>query len=266
MFGGLIGRVGRIRQIAQIGGVVPHIERCPACPTPPTGPSWGLRPTIVATLFTAILLTIAACRPAAAPLPTSETIVWENAVTRDDWSRIAAAAHIRRIELQRGSEEPLYRWPPLPRLKSLIIRGQAVDPIELATLIHKYPQLRLLNIPHIERISSESGERGEDYRGKGGSDLSQAKHLDSLRLGGAAIDGRLIRAIADIPNLRHLHLIQPTMTDEDLAVVAGIESLRSFYLDDCELSPEAWKLFFEARPNIHVHLDQAHSDYDPGKH
>lgn len=39
-------------------------------------------------------------------------------------------------------------------------------------------------------------------------------------------------------------------------------ALRNLYLDGAEVSDEAWAGYFQAHPNVHVHVDQAHHDRD----
>jgi hypothetical protein len=71
------------------------------------------------------------------------------------------------------------------------------------------------------------------------------------------------RAIARLPGLRSLHLIDIAIRDEGLAALAEHETLRNLYLDGAGVSDAAWERYFEARPRIHVHVDQAHHDRDP---
>jgi hypothetical protein len=45
-----------------------------------------------------------------------------------------------------------------------------------------------------------------------------------------------------------------------------MSELSSLYIDECPLPDTAWTQLFAARPNLHVHVDQAHHDLDPNAH
>jgi len=53
--------------------------------------------------------------------------------------------------------------------------------------------------------------------------------------------------------------------DAGLAVLAQRPDLWSLYLDGAGVSEEAWAGYFQACPSVHVHVDQAHHDRDPGR-
>jgi hypothetical protein len=48
--------------------------------------------------------------------------------------------------------------------------------------------------------------------------------------------------------------------------LAKIEQLQSLYVDDIAFSESAWQALFDARPRLHVHVNQEHHDRDPHKH
>lgn len=54
--------------------------------------------------------------------------------------------------------------------------------------------------------------------------------------------------------------------DEGLGVLAGLPGLWNLHLDGAGVSNEAWGKYFQKRPNVHVHVDQAHHDRDPNSH
>jgi hypothetical protein len=72
-------------------------------------------------------------------------------------------------------------------------------------------------------------------------------------------------AIVRLPHLRTLHLIDIPIGDEGLAVLASRPDLWNLYLDGAGASDAAWQRYFEACPKVHVHVDQAHHDRDPGR-
>jgi hypothetical protein len=71
------------------------------------------------------------------------------------------------------------------------------------------------------------------------------------------------RAIATLPGLTSLHLIDVAIGDDGLDALAKAQTLQNLYLDGAGVSDAAWKRYFEARPGVHVHVDQAHHDRDP---
>lgn len=101
---------------------------------------------------------------------------------------------------------------------------------------------------------------------KGLSELGKLPMLRQLRIGGRQIDDAAISELTRWPSLSSLHLIGPRITDTSLRTIASMPKLTSFYLDDCPLSDSAWEELFRTRPNLHVHVDQAHHDRDPGSH
>jgi hypothetical protein len=97
--------------------------------------------------------------------------------------------------------------------------------------------------------------------------LASLKHLRSLRLGGPRLSGKEVcEAVASLPQLRSLHLIDVTVGDDGLAVLQRLPGLWNLYLDGAGVSDEAWERYFQACPRVHVHIDQAHHDRDPRGH
>jgi hypothetical protein len=115
-------------------------------------------------------------------------------------------------------------------------------------------KLRDLNIP--QAACTAGGIRA----------LSGLEHLRSLRIGGRALAGAdVCAAVAELPGLRTLHLIDVPIGDAGLRVLARLPRLWSLYLDGAGVSDEAWEEYFQACPKVHVHVDQAHHDRDPNR-
>jgi hypothetical protein len=136
------------------------------------------------------------------------------------------------------------------RLRECPISDQGLEKLAAAGL----PELQILNIPHGKITAA------------GIVHLLAFPKLTQLRLGGSQIDDRAIDEIARLPKLRSLHLIGPNLSDAALSKLSNVSQLGSFYLDDCRLSDAAWEQLFRAKPNLHVHVDQAHLDRDPNRH
>ena len=89
--------------------------------------------------------------------------------------------------------------------------------------------------------------------------------LRSLRIGGPYLQGTAVcDAVVSLEKLRFLHLVEVEIGDAGLAVLEQRPDLWSLYLDRAGVSDEAWGRYFQACPNVHVHVDQAHHDRDPG--
>jgi len=136
------------------------------------------------------------------------------------------------------------------RLRECTIGDSGLEKLASAGL----PELQILNIPH------------GNVTAAGIVHLLAFPKLTQLRLGGPQIDDRAIDELARLPKLRSLHLIGPSLSDAALSKLSNISQLSSFYLDDCRLSDAAWEQLFRSKPNLHVHVDQAHLDRDPNRH
>lgn len=144
---------------------------------------------------------------------------------------------------------------PLGKLEHLRMRQSPLTDDGLAQLAAgSMENLRILNLP--QAVVTAAGIKH----------LAALPNLVQLRLGGDGLDDRAAEAIAGLPALRSLHLIGPQLTDAGLDHLAKAPRLSSLYVDDCELSDEAWERLFAAKPNLHVHIDQAHHDRDPHDH
>lgn len=163
---------------------------------------------------------------------------------------------IREVLFEEGlqSEKDLGLWIENTSLIHLRVRKTPLSDVGFAFLVPHRHQLRILNVPDIRWTEAEWKR------------LPEFSELTMLRIGGTAIDDRAIECIADIPKLESLHLIGPHITARSLERLAKAENLHSLYVDDCPLPDEAWLKLFEAKPRIHVHIDQTHHDRDPAKH
>jgi hypothetical protein len=97
--------------------------------------------------------------------------------------------------------------------------------------------------------------------------LASLAVLRSLRLGGPQLAGvEVCEAVASLPQLRSLHLIDVPIGDDGLAALQRLPGLWNLYLDGAGVSDEAWERYFQSCPRVHVHVDQAHHDRDPRGH
>ncbi len=142
----------------------------------------------------------------------------------------------------------------LHKLEHLRLRDSPLTDAGAEQLADGLPKLRILNLPQAELTAA------------GIRHFARNSNLTQLRLGGSHIDDAALAAMAELPELRSLHLIGPKLSDAALEALAASPKLTSFYLDDCPLSDAAWERLFDAKPSLHVHIDQAHHDRDPSYH
>lgn len=149
-------------------------------------------------------------------------------------------------------ESALKELKNLPSLFHLRVRQTALGDEALGSIIQNHPELQILNLPQAA------------FTQAGIQQLNQFTKLKQLRLGGSWIDDAIVAEIAKLPKLQHLHLIQPRLSAASLESLADSAKLTSLYIDDCDLPDSAWKKLFDAKPQLHVHIDQQHHDRDPG--
>lgn len=134
-----------------------------------------------------------------------------------------------------------------PNLETLRVRFSSISDTGAACLT-KLKKLRVLNLPH-SRLSRAGIEH-----------LQELPHLELLRIGGSRIDDQAVMEISLLPNLESLHLIGPKLTEKSLEALARAPNLTCFYLDGCSIGEKGWQMLRQAKPELHIHLDQPHPD------
>jgi hypothetical protein len=170
-----------------------------------------------------------------------------------DWESLRGLAGLRVVVLGRGvaGDTEAAILATLPDLERLVLRQSPLADTGFAALAG-CRLLRDLNVPQAA-CTSAGIER-----------LAALPTLKSLRLGGSNLKGPdVARAIATLPGLTSLHLIDVAIGDDGLDALVKAPTLQNLYLDGAGVSDAAWKRYFEARPGVHVHVDQAHHDRDP---
>lgn len=170
-----------------------------------------------------------------------------------DWHALRGLAGLRVLVLREGiaTDAEAEILTTLPDLERLVLRESPLSDDGLRSL-GRCRQLRDLNVPHAAGTAA------------GIESLASLPRLRSLRLGGPTLGGpAAARAVAALPGLRSLHLIDVAIGDEGLAALAELSALENLYLDGAGVSAEAWEGYFQRRPHVHVHVDQAHHDRDP---
>jgi hypothetical protein len=172
-----------------------------------------------------------------------------------DWESLRGLAGLRVLVLSQGvaGDAEAKILATLPDIERLVLRQSPLSDAGFLALAG-CRSLADLNVPQAA-CTAAGIER-----------LVSLPDLKSLRLGGPTLQGpEVARAIARLPGLRSLHLIDVAIGDEGLDALAELATLRNLYLDGAGVSDAAWGRYFEKRPGVHVHVDQAHHDRDPGR-
>lgn len=176
--------------------------------------------------------------------------------TAAEWEALSGLEGLRVFVLRAGvaTDAEAMLLTTLPALERLVLRDSPLSDEGFTTLA-TITTLRDLNVP--QAACTAVGIRA----------LAALPSLERLRLGGPHLAGvNVARAVAGLSRLRSLHLIDVHLGDEGLDALGELSGLRSLYLDGAGVSDEAWERYFARRPDVHVHVDQAHHDRDPGRH
>jgi hypothetical protein len=172
-----------------------------------------------------------------------------------EWESLRGLAGLRELILEHGVADDgrVEVLATLPDLERLVLRESPLTDAGFRRLA-ACTKLRDLNVP--QAACTAAGIRA----------LSTLGHLRSLRIGGRSLAGAdVCAAVAKLPALHTLHLIDVPIGDGGLRVLARLPRLWSLYLDGAGVSDDAWEGYFQACPHVHVHVDQAHHDRDPNR-
>lgn len=172
-----------------------------------------------------------------------------------EWESLRGLGGLRELILRAGvaDDSRADLLAELPAIERLVLRESPLTDTGFRRLA-ACTKLRDLNIP--QAACTAVGIRA----------LSVLEHLRSLRIGGRALAGAdVCAAVAELPALRTLQVIDVLIGDEGLRVLARLPGLWSLYLDGAGVSDDAWEGYFQACPKVHVHVDQAHHDRDPNR-
>jgi len=182
-------------------------------------------------------------------------IVADAPLTAAEWESLRGLGGLRELVLRRGVADDTRAeiLATLPGIERLVLRDSPLSDVGFRE-IARCTRLAHLNVP--QAACTAAGVRA----------LRHIPGLRSLRIGGRNFAGREAgAAVAELASLESLHLIDVHLGDDGLAAIAGLPGLRNLYLDGAGISDEAWGRYFQERPDVHVHVDQAHHDRDPGR-
>jgi len=174
-------------------------------------------------------------------------------LTDDEWESLRGLAGLEALILHAGvaDDARVDVLATLPDIERLVLRESPLSDGGFQRLA-ALTTLRDLNVPQAD--CTAAGIRA----------LAALENLRSLRLGGPRLDGSVVgEAVAELGKMRSLHLIDVPLGDEGLAAISRLPGLWNLYLDGAGVSDEAWAKYFQAHPDVHVHVDQAHHDRDP---
>ena len=186
----------------------------------------------------------------------ADRIVSAAPLTDAEWESLRGLTGLRELVLEEGRADDgrAAILATLTGLERLVLRESSLTDAGFRWLAECHT-LRDLNVP--QAACTAAGVRA----------LASLAALRSLRLGGPQLAGvEVCEAVASLPQLRSLHLIDVPIGDDGLAALQRLPGLWNLYLDGAGVSDEAWERYFEACPRVHVHIDQAHHDRDPRGH
>jgi hypothetical protein len=186
----------------------------------------------------------------------AHTVVAAVPLTDAEWESLRGLAGLRELVLEQGRADDgrTEILATLTGLERLVLRDSPLTDSGFRRLAECHT-LRDVNVP--QAACTAAGVRA----------LASLADLRSLRLGGPHLTGpEVCEAVASLPRLRSLHLIDVPIGDDGLAVFERLPGLWNLYLDGAGVSDEAWEGYFQACPRVHVHIDQAHHDRDPHGH
>ena len=220
---------------------------CPGCR--PAAPSAGPRepPSAAAASLSAQVAAVRAGEAA--------KITADQPLSATEWESLRGLAGLRELVLHAGvaDDGQARLLATLPDLERLVLRESPLSDAGFRELA-LCARLRDLNVP--QAACTPAGIRA----------LATLPRLRSLRLGGPQLAGADVgHAVGELVQLRSLHLIDVPLGDDGLAAIARLPGLWNLYLDGAGVSDDAWTKYFQAHPDVHVHVDQAHHDRDPAR-
>ncbi|MFN9367469.1 MAG: hypothetical protein ACK6CT_01685 [Planctomycetia bacterium] len=180
--------------------------------------------------------------------------VTDRPLVPQDWERLRGLTGLRELVLDQGVADDTVAdiLGSLTGLQRLVLRESPLGDAGFQALA-RCTSLRDLNVPRAGCTVA------------GLEAIAGLESLRSLRLGGPGLRGpEVARTLATLPALQSLHLIDVPIGDEGLAALGGATGLGNLYLDGAGVSDRAWEDYFKKQPHVHVHVDQAHHDRDPG--
>lgn len=189
----------------------------------------------------------------------------EKKVSLQQLSRICEHETLETLILDGGIEAPsgfteknaafshLKQLVKLKKLFHLRIRNCKVDDDGIE-LLSKLSELRILNLPQA------------NFSDAAMQTLAKMPNLELLRFSSEKVTDAGIQFLAKAKSLRALHLIRLDVSDQIVPSICAIKPLETFYVDGSKMTDDGYSKLIETRPDLHLHVDQVHLDYDPRKH
>ncbi len=184
----------------------------------------------------------------------TELIITDAIVRDEDVARIAELPSLRHIAFDHfeGTAEALELLALLPRLERLQLRSGTIGDAEVKA-IAGCKTLKNINLPEAS------------FGDEGLAALASLPALELLRFHSPNVTNDGMKSLSQSTCLRFLHLIAVPITDEGLEHLEGMKQLESLYIDDAEVTDDGIERLLRALPEIHLHINQQHSDRDPSK-
>jgi len=194
-------------------------------------------------------------------LPDTTILELDKKISRVQLSKICEHKPLETLILDGGIEvsgpdETLSHLEKIANLKQLChlrIRNFNLNDAGIQRL-SKLTELRILNFPQA------------NFSDAAMKHLAEMPKLELLRFSSHKVTDAGIKVLSKSKSLRALHLIRIDVTDVIVPAISTMKSLETFYIDGSKMTDAGYSKLIEMRPDLHLHVDQIHLDYDPRKH
>jgi hypothetical protein len=137
----------------------------------------------------------------------------------------------------------------LKSLEEIRLRFSPIGDSGIIDLL-ELPNLRVLNLPQSELTDQSL------------SAIAEANRIELLRFHSPHVTDAGLRVLLQSDRLRFLHLIDVGASDALIDDLIQSKQLESFYVDRSAITDSGFTRLFNARPDLHIHIDNAHHDLD----
>lgn len=180
----------------------------------------------------------------------------ENKITSAEFRSLLDHPQLETLILDGGGIAPadLDHIHRLQNLTHLRIRNCKVGDQQILELT-KLSKLRILNLP--QAVFSDKALLIL---------IEKLGALELLRFSSPHVTDVGISGLHNSASLRALHLIGVHVTDKSVNAISRIKPLETFYIDGGQITDQGFTQLIKMRPDLHLHVDQVHLDFDPNRH
>ncbi|MBC8354255.1 MAG: hypothetical protein H8E66_19855 [Planctomycetes bacterium] len=184
----------------------------------------------------------------------TEIVVAQEVIGDEELALLTELPNLNHLAIERfsGTAVGLDYVARLKFLERLQLRGGEIGDDALAAIAN-CESLKNLNLPDA------------NFSDAGLTALAPLSRLELLRFHTPNVTDEGMTQLAELRSLRFLHLIGVPITDDGLEHIESMKQLESFYVDDANVTDDGIERLLIALPELHLHINQHHSDRDPSK-